>query len=253
MDWSYSLGGFIVGLLIGMTGMGGGLIMTPMLIFLFGVSPTVAIGSDLVYMSITKMAGTWQHWRQKTIDFYAVKYLASGSIPGALAGVGLLTHMHHSLGKTGDVVIARLLGITYLLVAVLMVWRILRQKQGKLPGEEQRPSPYQLVLLGLVGGFLVGFTSVGSGTLFMAVLVMIYPIASAKLVGTDIVQAMLVTGVAGLAHFAAGTVNLPLVGALLVGSIPGILLGSRLAVRLPDLWVRAALVFMLLFSGVKLL
>jgi uncharacterized protein len=253
MDFSVSFGGFVVGLLIGMTGMGGGLVMTPMLIFLFGVSPSVAIGTDLVYMSITKMVGAWQHWRQKTIDFVVVKYLSYGSIPGALLGVGTLALLQHSLGKSGNAVIGKLLGLSYLLVAGVMVWRILMQQSNRRPQEGVRPAVYKLVILGLVGGFLVGLTSVGSGTLFMAVLVMIYPVATAKLVGTDIVQAVLVTGVAGLAHMAAGTVNFPLVGSLLIGSIPGILIGSRLVMKLPELVIRTCLVLMLFFSGMKLL
>lgn len=251
MDWGVSLGGLVVGLLIGMTGMGGGLVMTPMLIFLFGVSPTVAIGTDLVYMSITKMAGAWQHMRQKTVDFVAVKHLSYGSVPGALLGVWVLSHIQQSLGASANLFVGKLLGLSYLLIACVMVWRIAAGK--KKIREGRRPAPYKLVFLGLIGGFLVGLTSVGSGTLFMAVLVMIYPVATAKLVGTDIMQAVLVTGVAGVAHFAAGTVNLALVGSLLVGSIPGILLGSRLTTKLPDMAIRAGLVLMLFLSGLKLL
>jgi uncharacterized membrane protein YfcA len=135
-----------------------------------------------------------------------------------------------------------------------MLFRLFRRKKAASPAADaKRPARYKFVILGLVGGFIVGMTSVGSGTLFMAVLTMIYPIATARLVGTDILQAVLVTGVAGIAHLTIGNVNMSMVGLLLLGSIPGILLGSRLTARVPDVAIRSVLTLMLFLSGMKLL
>ncbi|WP_018131483.1 sulfite exporter TauE/SafE family protein [Effusibacillus pohliae] len=249
------IAGFIVGLVVGMTGMGGALIMTPIMIFVFGVSPALAIGTDLIYSSVTKIFGAWQHWRQKTIDFAVVKWLSAGSIPGALLGVLMILLMqNHFDTKQLNSAIGKILGVTYLLIAAVMVWRIFGGKgRTTRPDDVQRPPKGKLVALGAIGGFVVGMTSVGSGTLFMAVLAMIYPVASAKLVGTDILQAVLVTAAAGLAHMSIGNVDLHLVGKLLIGSIPGILIGSRLTTKIPDMAVRTALMLMLFLSGMKLL
>ncbi|ASS73959.1 hypothetical protein CIG75_02485 [Tumebacillus algifaecis] len=254
MDLEVSLGGFVVGLLIGLTGMGGGLVMTPMMIFLFGVSPTVAVGTDLLYASITKMFGAWQHWRQKTVDWTVVKLLSIGSVPGALLGSLTILFLQHHFVDSVEGVVGRMLGFTYLLVAVVMVLRMFKtSQQADKSAEPIKPHPRKMITLGLFGGFIVGLTSVGSGTLFMAFLLLIYPVAASRLVGTDIVQAVMVTGVAGLAHFAIGNVNLPLVGSLLIGSIPGILIGSRMSLKVPELAVRTCLFLMICLSGFKML
>ncbi|BCJ87291.1 sulfite exporter TauE/SafE family protein [Effusibacillus dendaii] len=255
MGLEFPLTGFVVGLLVGFTGMGGALLMTPILVFLFGISPTLAIGTDLVYASITKLFGALQHWRQRTIDFYAVKWLSMGSLPGALLGSGAVLLMRQQIDTHQlNSVVGKILGVTYLLIVAVMVWRIYRGRSRREQiSAVSQPSRQKLIVLGLLGGCIVGMTSVGSGTLFMAFLTLIYPIASAKLVGTDIVQAVLVTGAAGLAHLSAGNVDMGLVAQLLVGSIPGILIGSRLTVRIPDAAVRTLLMVMLLWSGMKLL
>lgn len=248
-------GGFLVGLLIGMTGMGGGLIMTPLLIFLLGVPPTTAIGTDLVYASVTKLFGAWQHWRQKTIDFSVVKWLTVGSLPGALSGVWIIMQLRNQLElQQVNSMIGNMLGIAYLGIAILMMWRLFQtQKVSHATVCPQSVPKRKLIILGVAGGLLVGMTSVGSGTLFMAFLLMIYPIATAKLVGTDIMQAIFVTGIAGAAHFSIGNVNGWLVLTLLAGSIPGILIGSKLTARLPEFAIRTGLMVMLVLSGMKLL
>jgi uncharacterized membrane protein YfcA len=249
------LAGFIVGLVVGMTGMGGALLMTPIMIFVFGISPTVAIGTDLVYASVTKMFGALQHWRQKTIDFTVVKWLSVGSLPGALLGVLIILFMQKYFDtRLLNSTVGKILGVTYLLIAAVMLWRIFRSKWKKQQRLEiPHPPKRKLIALGLVGGIIVGMTSVGSGTLFMALLAMMYPIASAKLVGTDILQAVLVTGVAGIAHMSIGNVDTAIVMQLLIGSIPGILIGSKLTTKIPDMAVRSALMLMLFLSGMKLL
>jgi len=251
--WQISFGGFVVGLLIGLTGMGGGLVMTPMMIFLFGVNPTVAVGTDLLYASITKIFGGWQHWRQKTVDWGAVKMLSIGSVPGALLGALTVLYLQSSYAHSVEGIVAKCLGVTYLLIAIVMVWKMLSKRQAVVAQENLKPEPKKMIPLGLIGGFIVGLTSVGSGTLFMAMLVVIYPIAVARLVGTDIVQAVLVTGVAGIAHFAIGNVNVPLVATLLIGSIPGILIGSRMTMRIPAAAVQTCLFLMIFLSGFKML
>jgi len=254
MSWEISFGGFVVGLLVGMTGMGGALVMTPMMIFLFGVNPTLAIGTDLVYASITKLFGAWQHWRQQTIDWTAVKLLSIGSVPGALLGVLTMMLLQAQFANAVEGIVGKLLGATYLLIAIVMVWRMFaRKKPVNVAGNDMAPPRRKLITLGIFAGYIVGLTSVGSGTLFMAFLLMIYPIAVAKLVGTDIVQAVLVTGVAGVAHLAAGNVDMGLVGMLLIGSIPGILIGSRLTTKIPEFAVRACLFVMIFLSGCKML
>jgi len=254
MTWEISFGGFVVGLLVGLTGMGGGLVMTPMMIFLFGVNPTLAIGTDLVYSSVTKMFGSWQHWRQKTVDWAVVKFLSIGSVPGALLGVLAMMLLQHNFAETVESIVGKLLGVTYLLIALLMVYRMVSRRKGDdRPAGGIVPPKRKMIVLGVFAGFVVGLTSVGSGTLFMAVLLMIYPVAVARLVGTDIVQAVLVTGVAGIAHLWAGNVDLGLVGMLLLGSVPGILIGSRMTTKVPERAVRACLFVMIFLSGFKML
>lgn len=247
--------GFLVGLLTGMTGMGGGLIMTPVLIFLLGVSPATAVGTDLIYASVTKLFGAWQHWRQKTIDFTVVQWLTAGSLPGALAGVWVVMELQNRLNlQQVNSIIGKMLGIAYMAIAVLMLWHIIQKRRKQnISAAPQGVPKGRLILLGFVGGLLVATTSIGSGTLFMAMLLLIYPISAARLVGTDIMQAVFVTGVAGLGHFYIGNVDSWLVVSLLAGSIPGILLGSRLTTRLPEIAIRTGLLIMLLASGMKLL
>ncbi|MBL0385541.1 sulfite exporter TauE/SafE family protein [Tumebacillus sp. ITR2] len=268
MNWEVSLGGFVVGLLVGLTGMGGALVMTPMMIFLFGVNPTVAVGTDLIYSSITKIFGAWQHWRQKTVDWVAVRLLTMGSVPGALAGAVTMLLLQKGFADSVQGIVGKLLGITYLLISLFMIWQVIRavrQRQRRRIELETaaaseiatvdviRPDARKMIWLGIIAGYVVGLTSVGSGTLFMAFLVVIYPIAVARLVGTDIVQAVLVTGVAGLAHLSMGNVDLTLVGQLLIGSIPGILIGSRMTTKVPESFVKSALFVLILCAGYKML
>jgi uncharacterized membrane protein YfcA len=261
MNWAVAFVGWIVGLVVGMTGMGGGLIMTPLMILLFGVAPSVAVGTDLIYSSITKIFGSWQHWRQKTIDFSIVKALAMGSIPGALLGVGILDVLKHYLTiRAFQHTVTQILGFTYLAITVWMIWSMISKKRTQAASPERDGTVVdtarlkrRTTQLGWIAGILVGMTSVGSGSLFMAALLVMYPLPAKVLVGTDILQAVLVTGVAGIAHLASGNVNLPLALNLLIGSIPGILLGSRLSFRIPDLAVRICLLGLLMATGLQML
>jgi hypothetical protein len=237
---------------MGFTGMGGGLIMTPLLIFAFGINPAVAIGTDLVYASLTKLFGSWQHWRQKTVNWLLVGRLLSGSIPGSFAGAFLIFWLKRHSTFDINQVLSHLLGWTFVLVAVLMIGRVLKEKMQS-PSRPARHLPnWALVALGFVGGLLVSLTSVGSGTLFIAMLTILTTMRASEMVGTDLVHGAILTFVAGMGHLAIGTVDLNLAGMLLAGSIPGILIGSRLTLRLPDLYIRWGLVSMLVISGIKL-
>ncbi|UOF91936.1 sulfite exporter TauE/SafE family protein [Fodinisporobacter ferrooxydans] len=261
MDLKVTIGGWVVGFLVGITGMGGGLIMTPLMIFVFGVSPSIAVGTDLVYSSITKLFGAMQHWRQQTIRFSIVKLLALGSVPGALLGVSILDALRRVFSANDfQHIISDGLGITYLGLTGWMVWNMVRKRNAENdvsiraayardPGRQKRHT----VLLGFVGGMLVGLTSVGSGTVFMAALLVMYPLPAAQLVGTDILQAVIVTGTAGLAHAAIGNVNIHMVLQLLLGSIPGILMGSRISKKIPDAAIRFCILMLLMGTSMQML
>ncbi len=245
LAWQLSLCGFIIGALIGLTGMGGGSIMTPLLILVFHVHSALAVGTDLLYSSITKFAGSVQHLRQRTVHRGVFMRLTAGSVPGAVLGslmIALLSK--HLPATTMNTWVDRALGVVYLIAIAAMIWRIVFRKQ-QLAGEEEQPPTLKLALLGLVAGFIVGMTSVGSGSIYIAALGILFPMAAAKMVGTDILQGLVVTGVAGLTHLMFGNVDLWMVASLLIGSVPGILIGSRLTVRIPERAIRACLMLML--------
>ncbi|WP_067935467.1 sulfite exporter TauE/SafE family protein [Alicyclobacillus kakegawensis] len=257
MDLRVSVGGFVVGALIGLTGMGGGSLMTPMLIFLFNVHPTVAVGTDLLYASVTKLVGAVQHIRQRTVHFAVVLWLALGSVPGAAIGSLGIGLMERRLDTAAlDLWMSRILGAVYILAIAVMIWRWWQsRRQVRTGGGEQagKPPAVRLVVLGLVAGAIVGATSIGSGAIYVAMLGLLYPMVAAKMVGTDVVQGVLVTAVGALVHFAFGNVDFGLAASILIGSIPGILIGSRLTARIPERAIQAALLVMLGWSSWNLL
>ncbi|MSP13639.1 MAG: sulfite exporter TauE/SafE family protein [Chloroflexi bacterium] len=253
LDWHLPLTGFIVGLVIGMTGMGGGVIMTPLLMLGFGLPPSLAVGTDLVYAAVTKLAGFWQHWRQRTVDFGLVRDLALGSLPASLAAVELLAWLKHTYPVLVDTWLGRLIAVALILAGLLMVFRVLHRHA---PSPLQPARPYRrwtVVAIGALGGLLVGLTSVGSGTMIMALLVLLVPLSSEKLVGTDIAHATLLVGVSALAHLILGDANLPLAGQLLLGSIPGVLIGSRLTLAIPRPVLQVSMASLLITAAVVLL
>lgn len=251
--------GFLVGGLVGLTGMGGGLLMTPLLILLYGFSPSMAIGTDLLYAGITKWVGGYQHLRQKSVDLTLVKILAIGSIPGSLIGAYSITFLHQFPSIEVDRFLAHLLGFTFIAVALLMIYNIVIKKLHLARGEEEatrkhaRQQKGRLIMLGFAGGLLVGLTSVGSGSIFIAALMIFYPLAPARLVGSDIFHGAVLTTVAGLAHLSMGTVDLLFVCELLIGSIPGIIIGSKLTIKIPESIVRFIILSVLLLTGIKLI
>ena len=256
MEFRVSVLGFVVGVLVGLTGMGGGAVMTPMLILLGWAKPAIAVGTDLVWGTLTKGFGAFVHYRQKTVDFQIVKRLSYGSIPGALLGLLLLRQLQSRGGDTMDKFVIRCLGVTLMCVAVSLLIRSLRGMRVS-PGEA-RPAftgPLWLTsLLGAVVGFLVSLTSVGSGSLIIACLVVIYPLTPLKrIVGSDIVHALFLVGVSALGHLGIGSINRPLLLGLLAGSIPGVWIGSKMSVFFPEKVLRPLIGTTLLFLGYKLL
>ncbi|MCS1350039.1 sulfite exporter TauE/SafE family protein [Mechercharimyces sp. CAU 1602] len=242
--------GFLVGLLVGLTGMGGALLMTPLLILIYGFSPTMAVGTDLVYAAVTKAAGALQHFKQKTVDWDVVKKLALGSIPGGIIGVILIGFLHQSPAFSFDLILKKFLGIIFILFAVMMLVRLLwtREKaEGKLVKNRS------LKRVGFLGGLLVGITSVGSGSLFILFLMSRTSLSAALLVGTDVVHAFFLTLSTGMLHATFGNVDWVFVSYLLMGSIPGILLGGRLTLHVPDKLLRGFIICILLATGVMML
>lgn len=246
--------GLLVGFLVGLTGVGGAALLTPVLIMV-GIHPSIAVGTDLVYNSITKLFGVVQHWRQKTINFKLVKYLAIGSVPSAAAAIGILQLFEASY-QNQEQLIKQSLGYVLILVAIAILIRTFFDKKI-------RPNRWQLkaiedkrgltICIGVVFGFIVGLTSIGSGSLFALAMLYLYRLKSSELVGTDIAHAFLLVTVAGLLHAHAGSVNYTLVGNLLIGSIPGVLIGSTLSAKVPAKPLRTVVAAIIIFSGIKLI
>lgn len=254
VTWQLSLAGLLVGLLVGMTGMGGGSLMTPLLVLIFGFKPTVAIGTDILHGAIFKSFGAVRHRQLGTVHARLTCWMLLGSAPTSLLGVGLATWLKHRYGDGFEDVAARILGVA------LIVGGISFLIKAFVRGRQTSDAPFLLtnrdraiaVLLGLSGGFIVGLTSVGSGTFFGLVMLLVFPLTAAKIVGTDIFHAAALLWVAGIGHLVAGNVDLTATAWLLVGSVPGVLLGSQVTVKLPDRTLRVGLATVLTLSGVKL-
>jgi uncharacterized membrane protein YfcA len=253
MDFPLVLLSFGVGMLIGLTSVGGAALMTPVLILFLGVRPAVAVGTDLAYTSITKMMGAWAHWRQGTADVRLALRLALTSVPAGLLGVWSLSEVRKR-GYDADIFLRKALGAALILAAAVMIFRLARKR----PINFLHPRAVWLRKWGSpiwagFTGFCVGLTSVGSGSLLAPFLLMAYPQSTARLIGTDVLHAaILVTSTAGV-HIYKGHVNWEMMPILLLGSIPGVFLGARLSPRLPVQWLRLGLASLLLFSGYKLL
>ena len=251
------LSGFAVGLLVGLTGVGGGSLMTPLLVLLFGFKPATAVGTDLLYAALTKAGGSWVHHRHGNIDWGITGRLALGSVPAAAATLGLLAWLGvHGRGATGLITV--MLGIALLLTAASLVFRqrLLAQAQRRAVSADflAARSTWLTVLVGAVIGVLVTITSVGAGALGVTALSFLYPqLATRRIVGSDIAHAVPLTLVAGLGHWWLGTVDVLLLVSLLVGSLPGISLGAHFAARVPERALRGLLASVLLLVGGKLI
>lgn len=248
------LGSAIVGVLVGLTGAGGGALMTPMLVLLFSVKPSTAISSDLVAAVAMRPFGAAVHLKRGTVNLKMVGYMALGSVPAAFLGSWILHELDHTKSATANVEralgAALLLGAAAMLVRYVMDRRAANPRTGSLETVTVRPAA--TVLIGVVGGLVVGLTSVGSGSLLIVMLMFLYPALTAKsLVGTDLVQAIPLTAAAALGALTFGHVQFPLTGAIVVGSVPAVLVGSLLSSRVSDRWLRPAIFCVILASGLK--
>jgi hypothetical protein len=248
------LGSAVIGLLVGMTGAGGGALMTPMLILLFNVTPLKAISSDLVAAVVMRPLGALVHFRKGTVNLRLVGYMALGSVPMAFLGSYIL----HTLGESSSAQnnVERILGAALLLGAAAMVLRFFldrrtgQTRQGTVA--DLALHPVRSVLIGMTGGIVVGMTSVGSGSLMIVLLLFLYPsIGANQLVGTDLAQALPLTTAAALGALTFGHVEFAVTTSLIIGSVPAVLVGSFLSSRAPDKYIRPAITFVILASGLK--
>ena len=251
MDPKLSVAGLLVGVLVGMTGMGGGSLLTPMLVLLFGFKPTIAIGTDILHGAVFKSVGAWRHRKLGQVHARLGLWMFLGSAPFSLVGVWVATR----IGDSAQDLQKAILGIALVVCGAGFFAKTLVGDKGG-DGRMGRLKPKQRViaiLLGIAGGFVVGLTSVGSGTFFALVMLLAFPLSVSRIVGTDIFHAAALLWVAGSAHLFAGNVDLAAMGSLLVGSIPGVLLGSNVTVKLPERTLRYAFATVLVLCGLKLL
>jgi uncharacterized protein len=247
----YVATGFFVGLLVGQTGMGGGSLVTPILVLAFGVPPAAAVGTDLLYASITKAVGTAVHGANHTVRWPIVARLAMGSVPSTALTLLVISHFDLNSGAASGV-ISTVLGVMLLITAVALLFRrrLLDLGGNRLADMPVRQTRTLTILTGAVLGVLVTISSVGAGAIGVTILLLLYPrLPMARIVGSDIAHAVPLTLVAGLGHWMLGSVNLPILGSLLLGSIPGIVLGSLFAVRVPDTVLRPVMAATLAVVG----
>jgi uncharacterized membrane protein YfcA len=255
MTWQFVLTGLLIGVLVGLTGMGGGSLMTPILVLVFGFKPTLAIGTDIAHGALFKTIGAVRHRQLGNVAARLSGWMFLGSAPMSLVGVAFSSWLTHRYGDAVDAVTGRVLGVALILGAIgLFAKNFIPTKAISGPGGLQLTNRDRLaaVLIGFGGGFIVGLTSVGSGTFFGLTMLIVFPLRAQKVVGTDILHAAALLYVAGAAHFIAGNVDPTVVGWLLLGSIPGVLIGSQWSIRVPESMLRAALGAVLVLSGVRL-
>ena len=257
MDWLFTISGFLVGLVVGVTGVGGGSLMTPLLVLFFGVSPATAVGTDLLYAALTKTLGGWVHSRNGTVDWKVLGLLSLGSLPAALLTIALLKYLALD-EKTLRSLVTGVLSVALLLTAAALllkdsIKKIAQRNDGTVYELHHRHLSAATVATGFVVGSLVAISSIGAGVLGTVALLFLYPrMAAARVVGTDIAHAVPLTAVAGIGHMALGTVDFMLLGSLLLGSLPGIYIGSHLSAKVPENFLRPILAAMLLIIGTRL-
>jgi uncharacterized protein len=255
MTWQLTITGLLIGALVGLTGMGGGSLMTPILILVFGFTPTLAVGTDILHGAVFKSFGAVRHRRLGTVHARITFWMFLGSAPFSLLGVEVATLIEQHYGSGVGDAMAKVIGAALILGGLGFLAKTF-VKRGVQPSD----APFLLanrdrvicVALGASGGFIVGLTSVGSGTFFGLVMLLVFPLTAAKIVGTDIFHAAALLWVAGISHLVHGNVDLSAMGWLLLGSIPGILFASKLTVRVPEGALRVGLGTVLLASGVRL-
>jgi hypothetical protein len=254
MDPTIVIFGFGIGAMVGMTGMGGGTLMTPLLILLFGVKPVTAIGTDIFYAAVTKTVGGWRHLRMGTVNMSLALWLAAGSVPASVVGVWAISILQSRIGEEElDSIVYALLGGTLLMVGIITLARALIL--SKLVEERddfvmQRRHKVAAVAIGATTGFVIGITSAGSGTVIAILLIAVFRLTPVKVVGTDVFHAAILLWAAGIAHWVGGNVDFLLAGNILLGSVPGVVVGSHFANRAPTNFLRTALGVVLVASGV---
>jgi len=255
VDWKYTVLGLFTGLLVGMTGMGGGSLMTPLLVFLFGVPPTTAIGTDIAHGAAFKTVGAVQHRRMGNVRARLAGWMLLGSAPLSLVGVWTSVQITKRYGDGVEDVMGQVLGAALLFGCIGLVAKSLVHTTPPDDGDWELTNRDRVaaVLIGVFGGFIVGLTSVGSGVFFGLTLLVLFPLRAHKVVGTDIFHAAALLYVAGLGHWLAGNIDFALLGWLLLGSIPGVLVGGRLSLSIPEAVLRFALAGVLGLAGLKLL
>lgn len=255
--FEFSLAGLLVGFVVGATGVGGGALMTPILILGFGVPAAVAVGTDLLFAAITKSVGVAFHGQHGTVDWQIVKRMALGSVPASIITTLILAQV--GLGEGAQRVMLITLSLAIITTATLSVFKgrmlqWMQREQGTWAAKLRGSRPILTTIVGALIGVLVTLSSVGAGVIGAVALLMLYPrIAAIRVVGTDLAHAVLLTAVAGLGHWGLGTINFSMLGWLLLGSIPGIYLGTRVGLRLPDKLLRPALAGLLVVIGLSLL
>jgi len=257
MDPAIVAFGLGVGVLVGMTGIGGGSLMTPLLILVFGVNPTTAIGTDLAYGAVTKTVGGYRHFRQGTVDFSLSLWMGIGSVPAAIAGVYVLDVLERAYGREFDELLLSILAITLLFTGVMTLARALFMKalheQERDAIEMTRRNRISAVVLGAVVGFVLGVTSAGSGALIAVGLILLFRLVPQRVVGTDVFHAAILLWAAAAAHLFSGNVDFSLAGNILIGSVPGVWFGSNLSIRVPSGALRTTLAIVLIGAGLALL
>ena len=255
MTWQFVLTGLLIGTLVGMTGMGGGSLMTPILVIFFGFTPSLAVGTDICHGALFKTVGAIRHRTLGTVHAQLSGWMFLGSAPLSLLGVVIGARLTDKYGDGATSVMGYVLGGALLFGATGLVLKSFVRK--KAVGADDRfdmvwRDKLAAVTIGMFGGFIVGLTSVGSGTFFALTMLFVFPLGAHKIVGTDILHAAALLYVAGFGHFIAGSVDMHVVGWLLIGSVPGVLIGSHYSVRIPEAWLRLALADVLAISGLKL-
>ena len=254
MDPAIIVFGLGIGVLVGMTGMGGGSLMTPLLILIFGIQPTTAIGTDIFYSAVTKTVGGWRHLRMKTVNMELVKWLSFGSVPAAVLGVAVVSVLQDHIGEDRlDSLVYAVLGGTLLMVGIITLTRALILRDLVVERDRfdvERRHKVAAVVIGATTGFVIGVTSAGSGTVIAILLIAVYRLAPKKVVGTDVFHAAILLWAAGIAHWIGGNVDFVLAGNILLGSIPGVVIGAALSDRAPQGFIRTALGVVLVGSGI---